>query len=295
MKKKLIVIFSIIIIGIICVIGVGIKHNQKITAIELSNFKNDIDMVLSNYEFDYELEVYKNNENTLLTAQLLNTNFQDLGRETQYNIVKAFTEFIDTAKYEKADNSLFVESEGTFNKFNIANENLERNGYTHFFGNFAEGGDKNIANSNRNQTATMNKPLTEDVEDTKEVQEVEKVESQLEQFMSKNNISLTAKDVEFDLSNHLNMSFALEGTGELSSYYNYGFRDLENDCFCVNISNDDSSEDWYIYFYRDSFKRLFDDLKENGSADIIVKCQIYSYQYEQNMNNMAMAESVSWH
>jgi hypothetical protein len=119
--------------------------------------------------------------------------------------------------------------------------------------------------------------------------------SGFEKFMQDNNMTLTAKDVQYDMVNNLDKEFGLDGYAELDDYYNYGFDDTEKDYFCIDVTPIDGkyNDQWYIYCHRDSFKEVFDCLKSN-SQRVFIKCIIPKSRYEENMNNMAFAESIMW-
>lgn len=119
--------------------------------------------------------------------------------------------------------------------------------------------------------------------------------STYEKIKNENNIKLDAKDVQYDMVNNLDKSFALQGMAELDDYYNYGFDDMEADYFCIGVSPVDGSylDKWYIYLHRDSFKELYDILKEDRK-EVILECEIPKYRYKKYMNNMAICEKAWW-
>ena len=61
-------------------------------------------------------------------------------------------------------------------------------------------------------------------------------EEAFQAYMQENGITLTAKDVQYDMQNNLDQNFAILGTGELDTYYNYGFADVESEYFSVDIT-----------------------------------------------------------
>jgi len=118
----------------------------------------------------------------------------------------------------------------------------------------------------------------------------------IDDYMKENNITLTAKDVQYDIKNNLDKNFAIVGTAELDNYYNYGFDErMEKDYFVAFVIPEGSSysDGWYLYFHRDSFDKLFRELK-NGNRNIMATCQIPKWRYEDGQNNMAIVESLSW-
>lgn len=113
-------------------------------------------------------------------------------------------------------------------------------------------------------------------------------------FMKDNNISLTAKDVQYDMSNNLDKEFVISGNAELNDYYNYGFdSSIEDDYFNVRLTPDDGSDSWSLYFERDAYSELFEDLKQND-VSIIVSANIPSWIYEKNQGNMAFVSKAKW-
>ena len=69
-------------------------------------------------------------------------------------------------------------------------------------------------------------------------------------FMDNNNITLTAKDVQFNMSNNLDKDFALFGKAKLDDYYNYGFdTSIEPKYFNVELTPDDG-DSWNLYLER---------------------------------------------
>lgn len=118
-----------------------------------------------------------------------------------------------------------------------------------------------------------------------------------EEFMEEQGTILTAKDVQYDMINTLDQSFAIEGNAKLSDYYNYGFKESSSQIvFVVRIQPTDEnySDGWYLYCDRESFANLFGELKEQGEIHIFAKCLVPKALYQENQGNMALAESISW-
>lgn len=112
-------------------------------------------------------------------------------------------------------------------------------------------------------------------------------------YMEKNNISLAAKDIQFNMPNNLDKEFAISGTAKLDNYYNYGFNN-DKDYFCIKVSTDGTLENsWYLYCHRNSFSKLFDDLKQSDCS-ILAKCIIESTVYKSGQGNMAKVLSINW-
>ena len=116
---------------------------------------------------------------------------------------------------------------------------------------------------------------------------------QLEVFMEEHNLTLTAKDVQYDMGNNVDKSFVITGTAKLDDYYNYGFDDaMEKDFFVIRVNPSDNSDEWYLYCGRSSLEKLFNILKENSEAFIIAECKIPKSRYEEGQGNMAIAQAV---
>ena len=116
-------------------------------------------------------------------------------------------------------------------------------------------------------------------------------------FMVEKDVTLTAKDVQYDMINTLDQSFAIEGNAILSDYYNYGFKEsMSKLIFVIRVTptSKDYSDSWYLYCDRESFVNLFDELKEQGEINIFAKCLIPKALYQENQGNMALVESISW-
>jgi hypothetical protein len=117
----------------------------------------------------------------------------------------------------------------------------------------------------------------------------------LEDFMKDKKVTLTAKDVQFDMENNLDMPFGIEGYAELSDYYNYGYVNYEKECFCMRITpvGESYSDAWYIYVGRDYAPELFNALKE-GKVYVYAICKVYKEHYEQGQGNMAFVVNVAY-
>ncbi len=116
-------------------------------------------------------------------------------------------------------------------------------------------------------------------------------------FMKENKITLLVKDVQFDMSNNINKSFAIKGTAKLSKYYNYGFdNSIEKEYFVIKVRPSDGnySDGWYIYCNRKTFNEFFDDLKKHSELSIMVKCVIPESNYKAGQDNMALLQLINW-
>ncbi|MCL1696256.1 MULTISPECIES: hypothetical protein [unclassified Lysinibacillus] len=108
-----------------------------------------------------------------------------------------------------------------------------------------------------------------------------------DEFLKVTGVTLTGKEVQFDLANNLDKEFYLEGQVELCDYYNYGYTNEEK-FFCGQLTPTDGgySDSWYLYFHRDSFKNEYQDLL-NGDVNMRVVAQIPAKSYKQGQGRMA--------
>lgn len=121
-------------------------------------------------------------------------------------------------------------------------------------------------------------------------------DAKFNQYLFDNNITLTASDVQYNMSNNVGKEFSLVGTAKLSDYYNYGFNSsIEGSYFCLSVTPTGGgyTDSWYIYCHRDSFKELFDDLQA-GSVAVNAVCEIPSFRYKSGQGNMAQLSYVAW-
>ncbi len=121
---------------------------------------------------------------------------------------------------------------------------------------------------------------------------IEPILSEDEKFMDEYNISLTGKEVQFNLANNLNKEFFLNGNVELCDYYNYGYTN-EKAYFCGQLTPVDGgySDSWYLYFHRDSFDNVYEALLE-GNLDMRISAKIPSKVYERGQGNMAIVQRI---
>lgn len=119
--------------------------------------------------------------------------------------------------------------------------------------------------------------------------------SNFQQYMQKQKVTLTAKQVQFNMQNDLGKNFALYGNAKLTDYYNWGFQN-QSQYFAVDVTptDGDFSQSWTIYFSRTSFKQLYDDLMNNSSVNIFVTAQIPVTVYEDGQGNLALGEQAKW-
>lgn len=94
-------------------------------------------------------------------------------------------------------------------------------------------------------------------------------------FLNKYPNTASHKDVKYDPYSYLGKNFIITGTAELDDYYNYEYRDFEHSYFCIAIEpvNGAYSDRWYIYANRNTFKELFETLKQGTSNKITLVCQ----------------------
>ncbi|MBY0221955.1 hypothetical protein [Sporosarcina aquimarina] len=118
------------------------------------------------------------------------------------------------------------------------------------------------------------------------------IEDRRYSFMNQRDVNLTAKEVQYNMSNHIGEQFYLEGTVEICDYYNYGFTN-EKDLFCAKLTPFDGgySDSWYLYFGRDSFAALYDHLVNYGTFDLMVIAEIPNRTYKKGQGNMARVKS----
>jgi len=123
---------------------------------------------------------------------------------------------------------------------------------------------------------------------TEYVEPVEPELSEDEKFMEKYNLSLTGKEVQYDLVNNLNTDFFLSGTAELCDYYNYGYTN-EKSYFCVQLTPLDRgySDSWYLYFHRESFDSMYKSLLTTN-VNMRLAAFIPKKGYIQGQGNMAV-------
>ena len=129
---------------------------------------------------------------------------------------------------------------------------------------------------------------SEDIEPYTLGSEDAKVTTNYQQYLSEHHISLNNFDVQYDLENNKDNLFSLEGTAELSDYYNYGYSNVESTHFCLAVtpSGGGYTNRWYIYCHRDSFSSVFAKMKEQGTMRVQMVCKISRW----NKNQGCMAE-----
>lgn len=123
----------------------------------------------------------------------------------------------------------------------------------------------------------------EEAEDTREAVR----ERKKQEFISKTGATLTAQEVQFDMQNNINKPFYIQGIVELCDYYNYGWTN-EKSLFCGRVTPTDgkSTDPWYLYFKRDTFKGLYDILL-GDNVELRISAGIPTNVYQKNQGNMA--------
>lgn len=118
--------------------------------------------------------------------------------------------------------------------------------------------------------------------------------SLFDEYIKENYTSLTAKDVQYDMTNNVGKYFILEGVAEASDYYNYGYDSkIESSYFCLVVTptGEKYSSRWYIYCYRDSFNEVLEKAK-NGSIKVQMVCYIDKNRYKSGQGNMATLDYI---
>jgi hypothetical protein len=118
----------------------------------------------------------------------------------------------------------------------------------------------------------------------------------LHEIMKEQGVSLTAKEVQYDMVNNLDKEFGLSGNAEMCDYYNWGYDDsIKDRYFCVEVTPSGGySERWYIYFSRENATELYQDLLQ-GSVQIFLTAKIQSNLYDKNQGNMATGLYAEWY
>lgn len=119
--------------------------------------------------------------------------------------------------------------------------------------------------------------------------------SVLGNYMKLNGVSLSSKEVKFDMANNVGKDFAIYGHARLDDYYNYGFRNSDT-YFSVKIRPIDGkySDEWNIYLPREQFGAFYKDLLQKEQR-IILTAFIPEEVYVKNQGTLAMGKTVSWH
>lgn len=108
-------------------------------------------------------------------------------------------------------------------------------------------------------------------------------------------LTLESKEMEVAMANNLDKHFLIAGYGQLSSYYNYGFTN-ESKYFSVKVNPLDGGSHWYVYFNRDAFGELYEELNQNKSyyAMVYIDALIPKSAYIAGQGNMAVAKALKF-
>lgn len=117
----------------------------------------------------------------------------------------------------------------------------------------------------------------------------------LHEIMAKNGVTLTAREVQYNMSNNVGKEFGLSGMGELCDYYNWGYdKSIEPNYFCIEVTPSGGYlEKWYIYFDRSNNATLYQDML-HGKVQIFLIAEISRNLYEKNQEPMATGLYAEW-
>lgn len=107
--------------------------------------------------------------------------------------------------------------------------------------------------------------------------------------------TLTPKEVQYNMANHLDEYFGILGIAELDDYYNYGWRDEEKNYFVISLQpyNTTSFKDrWYVYISRSTHEELYNSLLSEGKQIVYAKSIIDTYRYKDGQGNLAKGAVV---
>ncbi|MFS0776098.1 hypothetical protein ABC255_08840 [Neobacillus sp. 3P2-tot-E-2] len=171
-----------------------------------------------------------------------------------------------------------------------ADEKEARKEYDKYYKKLEETFGKSNLNEDKLDVSFINSVVKEN-----ETKKVVAMEDKKYKFMKEAGVSLTAKEVQFNMSNNLDEKFFLEGTIELCDYYNYGFTN-ESKFFCGQVTPLDGgySDSWYLYFNRTSYSKLYDGLLNGQVSNILIAAQIPSKVYKSSQGNMAVVNAAYW-
>ena len=141
---------------------------------------------------------------------------------------------------------------------------------------------------NKENSSTVTPPgilYSKVVEYKKGKEAEEEKEKQAAQLESKKNSCVSYTDFIYNPYEYLGSNTYVEGTAELDTYYNWGFRDLEAVCFCIKIlpTGGSYSDTLYIYAQRSDFGDLFTEL-QGGTKKVCLFINPWYYEgYKHNM------------
>jgi hypothetical protein len=112
-----------------------------------------------------------------------------------------------------------------------------------------------------------------------------------EEFMEDEDVSLKGADIPYRVEERfVDAPFALEGSAQISRYYNYGFEDLEGSHFAVKVTKEDML-DWHVYLPRGEYPDLFKALKK-GPVDLYAVASVPRKYYESDQDHLAIGQDV---
>ena len=120
-------------------------------------------------------------------------------------------------------------------------------------------------------------------------------DNNLDKLMQEKNVTLTAKEVQYNMSNNVDKEFGLEGSAEICDYYNWGYdKSIESDYFCMHVTPSGGYlESWYIYVGRTNGEKLYQDLLQ-GNQYVVLIAKIDGFLYEKNQQNQASGVDIEW-
>jgi len=121
-------------------------------------------------------------------------------------------------------------------------------------------------------------------------------DGRLHDLMKEEGVTLTAKEVQYDMANKVGQKFGLSGKAEICDYYNWGYDEsIEDDYFCMEVTPDGGYlEKWYIYVNRESGLKLYNDLLSGKTTLVFLIAMIDLELYDENQENMARSTHIQW-
>lgn len=119
----------------------------------------------------------------------------------------------------------------------------------------------------------------------------------LKELMSKNNATLNAKEVQYNMKNNVEKIFGLEGSAKLCDYYNWGYdKKIESTHFCMEVTPHGGGlkDRWYIYCSRNINSQLYHDLMA-GEVSVQMIAKIERKYFEENQQNQATLITSIWY
>ncbi|MEH7180520.1 hypothetical protein [Neobacillus vireti] len=113
----------------------------------------------------------------------------------------------------------------------------------------------------------------------------------VKEYKEQKGLSLVAIDVLYDIQNHLDKPFLISGKASLDTYYNYGFRALEQSHFAIGVWDESTDEKWVVYFDRQEFSDVFDMMKQSDQY-VTITAMIPSSQFEIGQDELAQGLDI---